>query len=133
MTSQRSSYLLVISGREALTWILTSQRMAFPGIRSRSASLLRPGDDLLLYATRQCFRSPGRNQSRVIGHAMVSSAVTVLDTAVKFDGRTFPVGCSLNLDVLAPFGNGLELANYVTQMHAFPNKGVWHVSRLSQF
>src|SRR5258708_10752130 len=95
VASQRSSYLLIISDREALAWILSTQRMAFPPRRGRSVPELQPGDNLLLYTTRGCFRNPSRDRGRVIARATVNSAVSHLDVFVEFGGRTFPVGCSL--------------------------------------
>ncbi len=127
MVSQRTSYLLVIGDREALAWILSAQRMAFPAHRGRSAAALQPADNLLLYTTRGCFRNPTRHRGRVIAHATVNSAVTPLDTPVEFSGRTFPLGCSLILDSLAPYGAGVDLAAQVPRMHSFPNPAVWGV------
>jgi hypothetical protein len=125
--SQPSAYLLIISDREALAWILSSQRMAFPELRSRSAARLRPNDNLLLYTTSRCFGNSTNGRGRVIGHATVQSDVTVLDTPIEFGVRRFPVGCSLSIDALAPHGAGVELAHYVPRMHAFPNASAWSV------
>jgi hypothetical protein len=127
MVSQPSSYLLVISDRQALAWIISSQRMAFPGRRSASVSCLRANDNLLLYTTRGCFRHPSRDRGRVIAYATVDSEVSVLDMPVEFNGRIFPVGCSLHIQTLTPYGAGVELAEYASRMHIFRNPKSWGI------
>jgi hypothetical protein len=122
-----AAYLLVIGDRRALAWILASQQMAFPERSARSAQQLQPGDRLLLYTTRGCFGRPNRDRSRVIGEATVSSTVTRLATPIVFGERTFPIGCSLHLLSLAGFRSGVELSEYVPQMHAFPDPNVWSI------
>jgi hypothetical protein len=119
--------LLVIGDRQALAWILTSQRMAFTETRASTAQRLQPDDKLLLYTTRGCFRSPVRDRGRVIGEATVNSAVTRLADPVTFGERSFPVGCSMTLHRLTHFRTGVELAEYVRQMHTFRNPDVWSV------
>ena len=127
VASQRSSYLLIIGDREALAWILGTQRMAFPVRRGRSAPELRLDDSLLVYTTRGCFRNPSRDRGRVIASATVNSPVSDLDVPVEFGGRTFPVGCSLILDSLTPYRTGVDLAAQVRHLHAFPDPRVWSV------
>ena len=124
--SQRS-YLLVIGDGEALAWILSNQQMAFPWRQGNRTPKLAPGDNFLLYTTRGCFGHYNRDQGRVIAHATVSSRVAELDVPVKFSDRTFPVGCSLNLHSLAPYGTGVVLADQAARMHAFPNPRWWSV------
>lgn len=127
MVSQPNSYLLVISDRQALAWILSSQRMAFSGSRRASVSLLRPNDNLLLYTTRGCFRHYRRDKGRVIGYATARSTVSALDTPVEFNERIFSIGCSLRIHVLTPYGTGVELAKYAPRMHIFPNPTSWGI------
>jgi hypothetical protein len=120
-----ADYLLVVSDREPLAWILTARMMAFPANRSGDAGRLVPGDRLFLYTTRACFRSPVRDRGRVIGEAEVTSLVTTLDIPVDFGGRTFPLGCSLRVASLAKRGSGPELAELVSQLHLFPKPESW--------
>lgn len=127
MDSHPSTYLLVIGDREALAWIIGEQRMAFPENRARSVAALRPGDNLLLYTTRGCFRSPTIDRGRVIGHASVTSPVVPLDEVVKFGDRTFPVGCTLSIDSLAPFRAGVDMVGQVERMHTFAHPTAWGV------
>ena len=64
-----ASYLLPISDREPLIWILREQKTALPRYRRRDAERLTTGDRILLYTTRGCFRNPTRDRGRVIGVA----------------------------------------------------------------
>jgi hypothetical protein len=125
MVRQPSSYLVVLGDRQALAWVVSSQQMAFSERRSKSALLVNPGDNLLLYTTRSCFRQQHRDRGRIVGQATVTSAVTALDAPVTFNGRTFPIGCSLDLHVLTPYRTGVELTDHVMQLHAFPRPKSW--------
>src|SRR6187401_3413296 len=84
-----ATYLLVLGDRAALAWVLKNERMAFPDYRRAETRALKVGDRLLLYTTRGCFRSPGRDRSRVIGEAIVTSNVGTLDQPVEISGRRF--------------------------------------------
>jgi len=70
------TYLLLIADREPLAWIISEQRTAFGEHRAREAEKLEPGDALLLYTTRGCFRNPTRDRGRVIGRATVTTPAT---------------------------------------------------------
>jgi len=127
MASDPATSLLIIGDREALAWVLTEGRTAFPANRARVAGQLTAGDKLLLYTTRGCFHNPGRDQSRVIGEATVLGPALPLDEPVSFGGRTFPVGCDLRIDSLAPRGLGVEMAPLVAQLDVFSVKASWSV------
>ncbi len=122
-----NAYLVVVSDREALAWVVTEGRMAFPADRARLAGGLRPGDKGFIYTTRGCFRNPTRDRGRVIGEATITSAVNPLDEPVLFRGRAFPIGCTLTIDMLAPVRRGLELGPLVREMHAFRVPERWSV------
>ena len=118
-----TSYLLVISDREALGWILTASRMAFPNARRSEVRALEEGDELFLYTTRSAFKSPTRDRGRVIGTARVASEVAQLSNSVSFGGREYSVGCDLQVGSLAPFRSGVELAPLVRRLQAFEGAG----------
>src|SRR5689334_21260369 len=103
-------YLLPISDREPLWWILNESRTAFPAHRRGEASKLEADDTLLLYTTRGCFRNPTRDRGRVIGAAKTSGPAADLDEPVRFADREFPVGVELDIQHLVPRGMGAELA-----------------------
>jgi hypothetical protein len=118
-----ASYLLVIGDREALGWIVTASRMAFPDARRSEVRSLKVGDELFIYTTRMAFRNPGRDRGRVIGTARVDSKVAELKRSVSFGGREYPVGCNLDVGPLARFGHGVELAPLVPKLEAFAGAG----------
>ena len=120
-----ADYLLVVSDREPLAWILTTGMMAFPAHRAREVSRLVCGDRLFIYTTRCCFRNPKRDRGRVVGEAGITSSVTSLDTPIEFGERAFPLGCSLQITSLAKAGTGVDLAELVSQLHLFPKPRSW--------
>jgi hypothetical protein len=126
----RQPFLLVIGNREALQWIITEQRLAFPAGRgSRFLSEVQQGTELVLYTTRGCFRNPTRDRGRVIGIAEVTSAVGALRETVQFGDRSFPVGCSVSLPEIAQFGEGVELAGLVDRLPSFPRQWAIHIRK----
>lgn len=120
-----TTFLLPIADREPLAWIVTEQRTAFPPWRERDAERLAPGDRLLLYTTRSCFRNPTRDRGRLIGVATVTSHSAKLRTPVSFGSRTYNVGVSFVIDSLAPARGGVELSPLVDQLTSFPDKRAW--------
>ena len=64
--AEPGGHLLVIGEREALVWVLSEQRMAFPAHRAAEAVALAPGGLLLIYTTRGCFHNPTRDRGRVV-------------------------------------------------------------------
>jgi hypothetical protein len=123
-----SAYLLIIGHREGLSWMLGTERMAFPHDPGSDKASLEADDQLLLYTTRGCFKNPTRDDGRVIGQATVTSAVTGLRNPVIVAGRTFPYGCSIRVESLAPLGLGVSLRTLTTQLDAFKsNPQAWSV------
>jgi hypothetical protein len=114
-----ASYLLVIGDRNAVGWILTEQRMAFPSARRSEVGALRIGDELFLYTTRAAFKNPTRDRGRVIGSAHVVSPVETLGEPMRFGDRMFPVGCGLEINRLAPYTQGIELAPLASTLRVF--------------
>lgn len=125
MASPRHWFILVISDRDALGWILSQQRMAFAPSRYHLVEALTVGDRLALYTTRGCFNSPTRDRGRVIGTATVTSPLSTMDSPVTFGGREFNKDCTLHIDRLAAVDQGPELASLVTMLHTFPE--AWRI------
>lgn len=123
--SRPTAHLLVIGERQALAWILSEQRMAFPPNRAAEAMALRSGDLLLLYTTRGCFHNPTRDRGRVIGEARVASRVERLAEPVRFGAQEYPSGCALSVERLATLGAGVELAPLVPRLATFPDPATW--------
>jgi hypothetical protein len=122
-----ASYLLVIGEREALAWLLRESRMAFPPTRRAEVDRLCMGDELFLLTTRGCFHNPGRDRTRVVGRAVVGSPVARLDPPLELVGRTFTRGCDLEITSLTPYLTGVELADLVPRLNAFPDKTTWSI------
>ncbi len=122
-----ATYLLVLGDRAALAWVLKYERMAFPDYRRAETRALKVADRLLLYTTRGCFRSPGRDLGRVIGEAIVTSELTPLDQPVVISGRTFPVGCKISVKRLAALRDGVVLRDLVPDLDAFSDKETWAI------
>ncbi|MFD7308552.1 hypothetical protein [Promicromonospora sp. NPDC059942] len=121
-----ASYLLIVGDRDALGWILTESRTAFPSAGRTEVATLAKDDSLFLYTTRGCFKNPTRDRGRVIGTARVASDVRRLDKAVRFGERDFPVGCDLEIGPLAKFGEGVELQPLVESLETFGhNSHAW--------
>lgn len=125
-----ASYLLVIGDREALGWILTAERMAFPSASRNEVASLDVGDELFLYTTRGAYKNPTRDRGRVIGTATVRTPVERLAAAVRFGDREFPVGCDLDVGPLVPWGHGPELHALLPRLESFAGVGAAWSTRL---
>ena len=122
-----ATYLLVLGERKAIYWVLSKSRTAFPEGRARQVSALREGDSMLLYSTRGAWHNPTRDRGRIIGEARVSSEVRSLRQPVEIAGRSFYSGCSLDIESVAPYGQGVDLASLVPKLTMFPRKETWSV------
>jgi hypothetical protein len=121
-----TSYLLPIADREPLAWIVREQRTAFAEHRVRAATALEPGDVLLLYTTRGCFRNPTRDRGRVIGRAVVTTRAKQARRAPKFGNREYPHVVQLSIESLTPCREGIELAPLVPKLRGtFPDPATW--------
>ncbi|MDR7300854.1 hypothetical protein [Haloactinomyces albus] len=114
-----ADYLLIIGDREALGWVLTEQRMAFPDFKRAEIRALTAGDRLFVYTTRGCFGNPTRDRGRVIACGEVRSAVAELEEPVELGGRRFPAGCDLHIAEATAWSDGVELAPLVPELGLF--------------
>lgn len=120
------TWLLPIADRAPLQWIVSEQSTAFSAHRERDASQLSPGDTLLLYTTRGCFRNPTRDRGRVAGRAEVLAPPRRLPKPIRFGDREFPLGVQLKIDALAAPREGVALVDVVHSLTAsFPNSDAW--------
>jgi hypothetical protein len=128
-TDPVGTYLLILSEREAVAWVLRTSRMAFPATRRAEVERLKVGDRLLLLTTRGCWHNPTRDRTRVIGLAEVTSSVRFYDEPVTIAGRDFTRGCGLRLESVTPYRTGVELAPLVPELEVFPDTrpGAWAV------
>ena len=127
MARRRESYLLILSEREALAWVVREQRMAFPPGREQTARRLSIDDRLFLYTTRGCFHNPTKDRGRIAGMARVATSVMDLDEPVTLAGRSFSTGCEIEIEGLAPLRTGVEFAPLVERLEVFPDPASWSV------
>lgn len=120
-----STFLLVVSDRQGLSWILGSGKMAFSTMGRSGARNLKPEDNLILYTTRACYHNPNRNEGRVIGRATVTSTVSELGKPIIVSGKPLPYGCSIHLDSLASLGQGVSMRSAASQLEICQNTNVW--------
>jgi hypothetical protein len=120
-----ASYLVVLGEGEAIAWVLREQRMAFPEKPRREVGALKVGDELFIYTTRGAWHNPTRDQGRIVGRAVVVSSVTKFQVPFSIAGRSFPSGCGLDVQQLAPYPQGVELRKLVTRLDAFPEFRTW--------
>lgn len=121
------AYLVVLGEREAIAWVLSEQRMAFPATRRAEVAALAAGDELFLYATRGAWHNPTRDRGRVIGHAKAATAALALKEPLEIAGMKFESGCRLEVDGVVPYPGGVELAPLVPRLAAFPNPASWSI------
>jgi hypothetical protein len=122
------SHLLVLAEVTALAWVLAEQRMAFSAHSRSSAMTLEMEDELFLYTTRGCYHNPTRDRGRIIGIAAVKSAIRDLPEPVVFGERRYISGCSLSIEEIASFRNGLEFGPMVSDLHTFSGARNWGMS-----
>ena len=122
-TEPAATYLLILSEREAVAWVLEKERMAFPARRRAEV------DRLILLTTRGCWHNPTRDRTRLIGTAEVTSPVRALDEPVTIAGRDFTRGCDLKVGRVTPYRTGVEVAPLVPELEVFPDTrpGAWAV------
>jgi hypothetical protein len=122
-----AAYMAVLGERDALSWVVREQRMAFPRQRLKDAQRLAVGDRLFLYATRGAFHSPTRDRGRIFGEAEVATRVNELNPPLELASRQFTSVCRLRVLTLAPMRHGIELAPLVSELSVFPDERSWPV------
>lgn len=120
-----TAYLVILGHRDAIRWVLTEQRMAFPSTPRTEVRALAAGDRLHLYATRGAWLNPTRDRGRIIATATATAAVRALDEPVALAGRVFVSGCPLTIEGVVVYPGGLELQPLVNQLAAFPKPDAW--------
>jgi hypothetical protein len=127
LSGMTETYLVVLGEREAISWVLREERMAFPSTPRAEVAALAEGDELMLYATRGAWHNPSRDRGRIIGHALVTSAVRPLAEPLHLAGRDFHSQCRLRITGLVPYPGGVEVAPLVPRLTAFPKPDAWSI------
>ncbi|OKJ03892.1 hypothetical protein AMK18_01500 [Streptomyces sp. CB01249] len=118
-----ATHLIIIGDREPLSWVLENQRMAFPA--GRTTGFPEKDDEIFVYTTRACYRNPGRDRGRIMGHATATSEVTSLAEPLSFGAKVFTSGCTLRVHGLARRHDGVILSDLVPQLQVFPDPKSW--------
>ena len=71
--TERGGWVVALAEAEGLRWVLSHARMAWTQASARRASVVRPGDRLVLYVARGAFHNPTRDRSQLLGLAEVTS------------------------------------------------------------
>lgn len=122
-----TAYLVILGNRDAIRWVLTEQRMAFPITPRAEVRALAAGDGLFLYATRGAWNNPTRDRGRIIATASAATSVRTLGEPIEIAGRTFVSGCDVAIDGVVPYPGGLELQPLVAHLGAFPKPEAWSI------
>jgi hypothetical protein len=116
--------LSVIGERDQLHWLLRHMRVPFVP-RGPAVEQLVPGDTLLLMTTRACYHTPGRDVSRVMASARVTSPAQRMEWGVSFAGRRYPRYCAIELTSLAPFKVGVPIPEFLDRLELFKDDPMW--------
>jgi hypothetical protein len=125
VADRRNAYLLILGHRQGLAWVLRNKKMAFSAARSSDGKRLVIGDRLFLYTSRGCFGNPTRDRGRVMGEATVVSKVHALSEPLVIADREFAYACDIELSTLAPYRQGLAIADLVSELSIFPDAATW--------
>ncbi len=123
--NDRSGWLIVLAEAEALRWALANRRMAFSAGQCRKAGRIRPGDELVLYASRGAWHNPTRDESQLAGMAVVKAPVRKLPKPVPLAGREFTCGCRLEITIELPERAGVPIRPLVRTLEFVRRKDVW--------
>lgn len=107
--------------------MLANQQMAFTANRRAASERLHAGDQLILYSTRGAWHNPTRDRGRLFGLARVTGSITDLPRPIQIAGRTVTASCPIQLDGLAAYPDGVNLADLIDQMDAFPKPHAWSI------
>jgi hypothetical protein len=125
MSTAATSYLLILGHRAGLAWVLGNSRMAFTDARAREGERLDVGDRLFIYTSRGCFGNPTRDRGRIIGEAEVVRPLRRRRQPVAIADQEFTHDCQIDLKSLAPFREGVVIADLVDQLDVFPDPRIW--------
>ena len=99
--------------------------MAFNDGRLNQARKLRPGDRLVLYASKRAFGSPGSKRGLIIGEANVKREVRELGRPVSVAGLPYRYIVDFSLECLTPLGDGVALSEHLDELELFPDVRNW--------
>jgi len=120
-----NSQLVIFGYSSGLAWVLRNCRIPIEKKRVSSGMQLSRGDRIFFYTSRGCFGNTGADRGRIIGEAEVLTSLVHRPSPVMIGGREFTHECEIRLKSLAPFRQGVEIAELVPLLRMFPNKSSW--------
>jgi hypothetical protein len=116
-----AGWIFVIGERNALHWVLAEQRMAFR--EHVNTDRLKPGDSIVVYATRGCWHNPTRDRGQVAAVGTIASPV--VPSSVDVSGEIMPYSCRLALEVVLPERHGVPFDTLVTRLPLTRSRTHW--------
>lgn len=115
------NWIFVIGERRALDWVLGTETMAFrEHVRT---SLIRPRDNVVVYASRGTWHNPTRDSSQVAAIGQVTSEVR--RARARVGEELMPQRCNLRLTAQLPSRQGLPFAPLVDRLDFIRKKATW--------
>lgn len=116
-----AGWLFVIGEENALHWVLAEKRMAFRG--HVNTTRLKPGDLIVVYATRGCWHNPTRDRGQVAAVGTIASPVVA--APVEVSGEIMPHSCDLAFEVVLPERHGLPFDTLVARLPLTRSRTHW--------
>lgn len=118
-------WISVIGEAEGLRWILAHNRMAWTVASSRRAALLAPGDDLVLYVSRNAFHNPSRDESQLVALATAHTELKRLKQPMALAGREFITTTGVRFSLQLPEREGVAIKPLVPHLSFVRRPEVW--------
>ena len=119
--SATNDWLAVLGHPAGLSWVLANRRLAFEAARSREVKRLHAGDRVLLYAAKAAYKPAG--PGGVIGSAVAATGVAALHEALTIERRDYTLGAELDVQVVMPYRESVEIPPLLDQLRTFPQYG----------
>lgn len=117
-------WLIIVSNRTALEWILDTRRMAF---RSHvNTDQLQKGDRFALYTSRGAYGNTSRDESQIIALGRLTSPVT--EASVRVGDEAFTKSCAISVERALPLRAGLPFRTLVGQLSIAKTARQWPAS-----
>jgi hypothetical protein len=117
-----SEWLAVLGHPAGLAWVLENRRLAFAPERAREVKRLKAGERVLIYAAKGAYKS-SKATGGVIAAGVASSDVKPLTEPVKIERRDYTLSAALDLELLTPHGETVEVPPLLDQLKTFPTYG----------
>lgn len=114
-------WLVVVSDKAALHWILAKEKMGFRAHVPVGA--VRAGDRFGLYVSRSAHRNPGRDEAQIVALGRFADAIG--DEPVEVAGELYPWSVGLVIDTRFEPRQGLPFRSLVGRLELVPTTRGW--------